>query len=43
MSLAHVNQKQNACVALAQLDRDFPNPGSAIKERSVAEKKRLGC
>ncbi len=43
MSLAHVNQKQNACVALAQLDRDFPNPGSAIKERSAAEKKRLGC
>jgi tol-pal system protein YbgF len=43
MSLAHVNQKQNACVALTQLDRDFPNPGSAIKERSVAEKKRLGC
>lgn len=43
MSLARVNQKQNACVALAQLDRDFPNPGNAIKERSAAEKKRLGC
>jgi tol-pal system protein YbgF len=43
MSLARANQKQNACVALAQLDRDFPNPGSAIKERAGAEKKRLGC
>ncbi len=43
MSLARANQKQNACVALTQLDRDFPNPGSAIKERSATEKKRLGC
>jgi tol-pal system protein YbgF len=43
MSLARANQKQNACISLAQLDRDFPNPGSAIRERSVAEKKRLGC
>jgi tol-pal system protein YbgF len=43
MSLARANQKQNACVALAQLDRDFPNPGSAIKEASTTEKKRLGC
>lgn len=43
MSLARADQKQNACVALTQLDRDFPHPGSAIKERAVAEKKRLGC
>jgi tol-pal system protein YbgF len=43
MSLARANQKQNACVALAQLDRDFRNPGSAIKERAASEKKRLGC
>jgi len=43
MSLARTNQKQNACVALAQLDHDFPHPGSAIKERATAEKKRLGC
>jgi tol-pal system protein YbgF len=43
MSLARVNQKQNACTALAQLDRDFPNPGNAIKERAKDEKKRLGC
>ena len=43
MSLARASQKQNACVALAQLDHDFPNSGSAIKERAAAEKKRLGC
>ncbi len=43
MSLARANQKQNACVAFVQLDHDFPNPGSSIKEHSVAEKKRLGC
>jgi tol-pal system protein YbgF len=43
MSLARANQKQNACVALAQLDRDFPHPSSAIKERATAEKKRLSC
>ena len=43
MSLARANQKQNACVALTQLDHDFPQAGAAIKERAVAEKKRLGC
>lgn len=43
MSLARANQKQNACVAFAQLDHDFPQPGSAIKDRATAEKKRLGC
>jgi len=43
MSLARTNQKQNACIAFTQLDHDFPNPGSSIKEHSVAEKKRLGC
>jgi tol-pal system protein YbgF len=43
MSLARANQKQNACVALVQLDHDFPNPGNAIKQVSIAEKKRLGC
>jgi tol-pal system protein YbgF len=43
MSLARANQKQNACIAFSQLDRDFPNPASAIRERAMAEKKRLGC
>jgi tol-pal system protein YbgF len=43
MSLARANQRQNACIALAQLDRDFPNASSAIKERAKDEKKKLGC
>jgi tol-pal system protein YbgF len=43
MSLGRANQKQNACVVLAQLDHDFPAPGAAIKERATTEKKRLGC
>jgi tol-pal system protein YbgF len=43
MSLARADQKKNACLALAQLDQAFPNPAAAIKERSNAEKKRIGC
>ena len=43
MSLARANQKQNACVAFAQLDHDFPLPGAAIRDRATVEKKRLGC
>jgi len=43
MSLGRADQKQNACLALAQLDRDFPNPGASVKEHAGAEKKRLGC
>jgi len=43
MSLGRANQKQNACVVLAQLDHDFPAPGAAIKERAATEKKKLGC
>ncbi|HEX3952757.1 MAG TPA: tol-pal system protein YbgF [Stellaceae bacterium] len=43
MALARADQKQNACVALAQLDRDFPKPGASVRERAGAEKKRLGC
>jgi len=43
MSLARANQKKNACLALTQLDHDFPNPGAAIKTHAAAEKKRLGC
>ena len=42
-SLARANQKKNACLALAQLDHDFPHAGVAIKEHAAAEKKRLGC
>jgi tol-pal system protein YbgF len=43
MSLARADQKHNACIALMQLDHDFPHPGSAVKDRATQEKKRLGC
>jgi tol-pal system protein YbgF len=43
MSLARANEKQNACIAFAQLDHAFPHPGAAIKERAMAERRRLGC
>jgi tol-pal system protein YbgF len=43
MSLARANQRQNACVAFAELDHEFPNPANAIKEREKDEKKKLGC
>ncbi|MGH7045515.1 MAG: tol-pal system protein YbgF [Stellaceae bacterium] len=43
MSLAHANQKHNACIALMQLDHDFPHQGSAVRSRATQEKKRLGC
>ena len=42
MSLARANQKQNACVAFAQLDHDFPHPGSAIKETGDHREKAAG-
>jgi tol-pal system protein YbgF len=42
-SLARANQKHNACIALTQLDHDFPHPGTAIAERAAQEKKKLGC
>jgi tol-pal system protein YbgF len=43
MSLARADQKHNACIALMQLDHDFPHPGNAVKGRATQEKKKLGC
>jgi tol-pal system protein YbgF len=43
MALGRSNQKQSACVVFVQLERDFPNPGSAIKENATRERKRLAC
>jgi tol-pal system protein YbgF len=43
MSLGQANQKQNACVALAQLDQAFPHAAGNVKQQSAAEKRRLGC
>jgi tol-pal system protein YbgF len=43
MSLANAGQKDNACRAYLRLDRDYPQAASEIRDRSGAEKKRLGC
>jgi tol-pal system protein YbgF len=43
MALSRAHQRQNACIALVQLDHDFPHAASAVKERAATEKKRLGC
>ena len=43
MSLANAGQKENACRAYQRLDHDYPQASSEIRERSGAEKKRLGC
>ena len=43
MSLSRANQKHNACIALMQLDHDFPHQANAVKDRAAQEKKKLGC
>jgi tol-pal system protein YbgF len=43
MALSRANEKQNACLAFGQLDHDFPHPGTAIRERAIAERRHLGC
>jgi tol-pal system protein YbgF len=42
-SLADADQKHNACIALMQLDHEFPHASSAIRDRATQEKKKLGC
>jgi tol-pal system protein YbgF len=43
MALGRAHQRQNACVALGQLDHDFPHAANAVKERATEEQKRFGC
>ncbi len=43
MSLANAGQKDHACRAYQRLDRDYPQAAGEIRDRSGAEKKRLGC
>lgn len=43
MSLSHANQKQNACVAFAELDHAFPNASPAVRKAAGEEKRRLAC
>lgn len=43
MSLAALNQRDDACLTLTQLDREFPDASAAIKRRGEQERSRLGC
>jgi tol-pal system protein YbgF len=43
MALGHANQKQNACVAFAELDHAFPNASPAVRKAAGEEKRRLSC
>jgi tol-pal system protein YbgF len=43
MSLARVGQKNQACMALAQLDKDFPKASANVLEKGRAERQRLEC
>ncbi|MDY0883377.1 tol-pal system protein YbgF [Dongia soli] len=43
MSLGLSGQNQNACVALKQLDKKFPDASGAIKDRASRAKQRFGC
>lgn len=43
LSLAAMNNKTDACVALQQIGKDFPNGASAVNTRAVQEIKRLKC
>jgi tol-pal system protein YbgF len=43
MSLANLKRTEEACLAFARFERDFPNAPPNSKEQVVTEKKRLGC
>jgi tol-pal system protein YbgF len=43
MSLGQLNQKANACGALVEVDRRYPNAVAGIKQAAARERQRLGC
>lgn len=43
MSLSNLEQKQEACAAFKQLDKDFPGAHPSVQRLSVAERARAGC
>ncbi|HVJ34181.1 MAG TPA: tol-pal system protein YbgF [Terriglobia bacterium] len=43
MALGQSGQKDNACVALKQLDKKFPDASGTIKDRAARAKQRFGC
>jgi tol-pal system protein YbgF len=43
MALGQSGQKDNACVALKQLDKKYPDASGTIKDRAARAKQRFGC
>ncbi|HSK39992.1 MAG TPA: tol-pal system protein YbgF [Arenibaculum sp.] len=43
MSLAALNQREDACLTLTQLGSEFPDASATIKRRAEQERGRLGC
>jgi tol-pal system protein YbgF len=43
MSLGNIGRKDDACFALAKLERDFPQMPQGIRDRETHEKQKLGC
>jgi tol-pal system protein YbgF len=43
MALGNIGQKRDACMTLAQLDKDFPKASANINERAKSERQRLEC
>lgn len=43
MALGQQGQKENACVALRQLEKRYPDASASIKDRAIRAKQRYGC
>lgn len=43
MALGQQGQKQNACVALQQLEKRYPDASANVKDRATRAKKSYGC
>ena len=43
MSLAALGNKQEACAALEELSTRFPNASQALRQRAMAQRRRLAC
>ena len=43
MSLNQLNRKQDACGALAELDRRYPGAPPPVKQSASRERQRIGC
>lgn len=43
MSLAQLNRKPDACAALGELDKRYPNAAAPVKQTGQRERQRIGC